>query len=284
MNTQTNTKLNTTTRAKASTPLAIPSWSRKPTRKLTIVMTSSPQTCIAVSATARPVSTAPRGIGKERNRSSRPWARSSVMLMAAPIPCQMSMVVTMPGTTKSTYPSPPAPIAPPKMQRKMTRNITPWIVLVHSSCGVRRNLSRLRLAITSVLDARDARAAATATALAMTNLPWDATRERQERLVEPRRAQRHLLEGDPALLERQQGAVELLGAALHRHGDPVGRRIDLRLAVADRGEGLGDLGEVAAVADVDLDHVAPRALLQLGGRAVRDGPAVVDDHDPVGEP
>src|SRR6266542_6773481 len=166
----------------------------------------------------------------------------------------------------------------------MTRNITPWIVLVHSSCGVRRNLSRLRLAITSVLDARDARAAATATALAMTNLPWDATRERQERLVEPRRAQRHLLEGDPALLERQQGAVELLGAALHRHGDPVGRRIDLRLAVADRGEGLGDLGEVAAVADVDLDHVAPRALLQLGGRAVRDGPAVGGDHDPVGEP
>jgi hypothetical protein len=36
------------------------------------------------------------------------------MLMAAPIPCQMSMVVTMPGTTKSTYPSPPAALLRPE--------------------------------------------------------------------------------------------------------------------------------------------------------------------------
>src|SRR5512132_2395324 len=116
----------------------------------------------------------------------------------------------------------------------MTRNITPWMVAVHTSCGVRTNLSRLRLAITAVLDASDARRPATET-LAMTNLPLShallrfnelgllridqviggclglgSTGERQEHLVEPRLAQRHLLEGDRAPLQRCQRSVELL--------------------------------------------------------------------------
>jgi hypothetical protein len=95
-------KLNTRIRAKASRPRPMPPWSRKPTRKLAAVMTSSPQVWVAVSATARPVSTALGGMGRERSRSNRPWARSSVMLRAAPMPCQMSMVVRMPGTTKPT--------------------------------------------------------------------------------------------------------------------------------------------------------------------------------------
>src|SRR4029453_14222094 len=61
-----------------------------------------PHVWVAVSATARPASTALRGIGRERSRSNRPWARASVMLRAAPMPCQMSMVVRMRGTTKPT--------------------------------------------------------------------------------------------------------------------------------------------------------------------------------------
>jgi hypothetical protein len=36
------------------------------------------------------------------------------MLRAAPIPCQISMVVRIPGTTNPTYPRVPAWIAPPK--------------------------------------------------------------------------------------------------------------------------------------------------------------------------
>jgi hypothetical protein len=97
-----NVKLNSRIKAKASKARPMPPWSRKPTRKLAAVMTSSPHVVVAVSARARPASTALRGIGRERSRSNRPWARSSVTLRAAPIPCQMSMVARMPGTTKPT--------------------------------------------------------------------------------------------------------------------------------------------------------------------------------------
>src|SRR4029453_5299911 len=127
----------------------------------------------------------------------------------------------------------------------MTRNSSPWMVAVHTSCGVRRNLSRLRLAITAVLDASDARRPVAAT-LAMTNLPlsrvapvhrdWGCWRTGQvvgggpgggvsgggqDVTVEPELPQRHLLEGAGASLERRQRSVELVGAALHHHRDPV---------------------------------------------------------------
>src|SRR5690242_20662817 len=46
---------------------------------------------------------------------------------------------------------PRTPIAPPNTYRKISRNITPWIVPSTTSCGVRMNFFRARLATTSVL-------------------------------------------------------------------------------------------------------------------------------------
>jgi hypothetical protein len=88
---------------------------------------------------------------------------------------------------------------------------------------------------------------------------------------------------DPALLEGLDRSAELLGGAFHYHGYPPRRGIDLRFAVADRSERVRDIDDILAIPDVHLDHVAPRALLQFGGHALRDGFAMVDDHDLVSE-
>src|SRR6266545_1776544 len=72
MNTHSKAKLNTMMRANASSPFVIPPCSRKPMRKLTIVMMTSPQSSIAVSATARPESTALRGILRDADRGAHP--------------------------------------------------------------------------------------------------------------------------------------------------------------------------------------------------------------------
>jgi hypothetical protein len=63
----------------------------------------------------------------------------------------------------------------------------------------------------------------------------------------------------------------------------AGRLLDLRLAVIEGGERSRRARQVRALADVDLDHVAARPLLELGRRPGRHDPAVVDDHDPAGQ-
>jgi hypothetical protein len=115
IHTHSKAKLNTMMRAKAIAPLTTPPWRRKPTTKPARVMMRRAHTCVATSATARPESTAVRGIGNERRRSYRPCPRSSAILTAALIPDHSSIVVMMPGTAKSTYGRLPVPIAPPKM-------------------------------------------------------------------------------------------------------------------------------------------------------------------------
>jgi hypothetical protein len=57
---------------------------------------------MAVSASARPESTALRGIGSDRSRSTKPCSRSSATPAAAPMPVNRMPVVMKPGTRKST--------------------------------------------------------------------------------------------------------------------------------------------------------------------------------------
>ena len=52
---------------------------RNPTRKPIATVTASPQTWMPVSASARPISTALRGIGSERRRAISPASMSSAM-------------------------------------------------------------------------------------------------------------------------------------------------------------------------------------------------------------
>src|SRR6266540_1567870 len=304
MNTHSKAKTYTMMRPTAINPFPTPSSSRKPTRKLTIAMATSPHTCMAVSARARPASTALRGIGSERSRSNRPKPTSSVTPTAAPIPCQISPVVRIPGMTKPTYPRFPAP---PKMYRKISRNITPCTVAVQNSCGILRNLSQPRFAMTATLATRDGDRVATPT-LAMTDLlphvivGWHeaqahgrsirvgcsplgpgAIRQREEHLVESGRTQGHVFQRDAPLLEWPECPAELFPASIHDHHHPARGLIDLGFAVPDRGERARHLGDVLGSADVDLDHLAPCALLQLGGCALGDGSAVIDDDDLIGQ-
>src|SRR6266542_425195 len=306
MNTHSKAKTYTMMRPTAINPFPTPSSSRKPTRKLTIAMAMSPHTCMAVSARARPASTALRGMGNERSRSNRPKPTASVTATAAPIPCQISPVVRIPGMTKPTYPKPPAPIAPPKMYRKISRNITPCTVAVQKSCGVLRNLSQPRFAMTATLATREVGRWATAT-LAMTDLlfqvivGWHEARaygrsfrvgrllgigpisQREENLVESGRTQGHVFQRDAALLEWPECPAELFPASIHDNHHAARGLIDLGFAVPDRGERAPHLGDVLGSADVDLDHLAPCALLQLGGFALGDGPPVIDDDDLIGQ-
>src|SRR5919198_2065366 len=107
----------------------------------------------------------------------------------------------------------------------MSRNITPCTVAVQNSCGVLRNLSQPRFAMTATLARRDGGRSATAT-LAMTDLlshvgvGWNRVRghglsirlgrsllrpgpirQREEHLVESGRTQGYVLQRDAALLE-----------------------------------------------------------------------------------
>jgi hypothetical protein len=70
-----------------------------------------------------------------------------------------------------------------------------------------------------------------------------------------------------------------MGTTFQHHADPASGLIDPCGTVADRTEDLGHLREILVVADVNLDHVPARLLLQLGGSAVCDRLAMIDDRD-----
>ena len=62
-----------------------------------------------------------------------------------------------------------------------------------------------------------------------------------------------------------------------------GRLLDLRLAVVQAGQGVRHPGKVSSVANLDLDHVAAQALLELAWRPGCDHAAVIDDDDVAGQ-
>jgi hypothetical protein len=72
-----------------------------------------PQVTSAVSARARPPSSAVRDTGSDRRRSKNPLSMSSATPAAAPMPEKSTPVTTKPGTRKSTYGTGPASMAPP---------------------------------------------------------------------------------------------------------------------------------------------------------------------------
>ena len=63
---------------------------------------NSPHPTRAVSAIDRPMSTADRGIGSERNRSNIPLSTSSATPTAPPVPENIAPAAARPGIRKST--------------------------------------------------------------------------------------------------------------------------------------------------------------------------------------
>ena len=113
MNNHKKAKPNRTHRAKAARLWGTLPWTRNPTAKPMATVTARVQASTPVSATARPASTAARGIGRLRNRSTNPCSRSSATPAAVIIPANSTDVVTNPGTRKSTYGTEPVWMAPP---------------------------------------------------------------------------------------------------------------------------------------------------------------------------
>jgi hypothetical protein len=108
----------------------------------TTSVTNVPHVISAVSAIARPSSTAPRGTGSERMRSNMPLSASSAT-PTAPLE-NRPLTPASAGIRKSTYFTEPVWIAPPNTKRKISRNMIEVTALTTSSCGVRTNWRMVR--------------------------------------------------------------------------------------------------------------------------------------------
>ena len=75
---------------------------RNPVSTPTASVMNSPHPTSAVSASERPSSTAERGIGSERIRSSRPLSTSAATPTAPPVPVNSAPAAASPGIRKST--------------------------------------------------------------------------------------------------------------------------------------------------------------------------------------
>ncbi len=109
------------------------------------------------------------------------------------------------------------------------------------------------------------------------------TGDREEDLVEGGAPEADVVDLGAGLVDGADRGRDGGPAALDGQRDAAGRLVDARLTLAERGQRRGQGGEVLDPAGVDLDDVAAAQRLQLVGRAVGDDPAVVDDHDLVGE-
>src|ERR671937_706462 len=109
-----------------------------------------------------------------------------------------------------------------------------------TSCGVRRYFSRPRLAMPRVLGARLAEGWTGGAMLAMSVSSLVSGRrvagQRQEDLVQGRRAQGQVLDRDLGRVQGGEGVAEPVGAGLDGHADPAGGLLDLGLAVVHGGQ------------------------------------------------
>ena len=88
----------------------------------------------------------------------------------------------------------------------------------------------------------------------------------------------------PGAVQRAHRLDERVGtAAADPDADHAGLLVDVRLALADLGDGADRVGDPGPVRHGELEHVPADPALQLLGRARRDDLAVVDDHDLVGQ-
>src|SRR6266571_1724338 len=147
-----------------------------------------------------------------------------------------------------------------------------------TSCGVRRNFRIPRLAIPSELAHRPADGwMVGAKVVVVTSVSLSALAGQcKEDFVEGRGAQPDVVDGGTGRVQQLEGVPKPVGARLDRHADAAGGLLDLRLAVIEAAQGGGHRGQVGPVAHVDLDDIAARLLLELGGRAGRNCTAVVD--------
>ncbi len=110
------------------------------------------------------------------------------------------------------------------------------------------------------------------------------TRQREEHFVERGAAQADVVDLDAGVVEGANHLGQSLRAVLDTDGDAPVRLIDRRvLLVAEPGEHLRGGREVGVMADANLDAVAAGPALQFVGGPGGDRPAVIDDHDLVGE-
>ncbi|MGX1154970.1 hypothetical protein RKD39_002548 [Streptomyces albogriseolus] len=74
---------------------------RQPTSRATTASTSRVSAVCTMSARVRPVSTAPRAIGRERKRSMSPLCMSSAMPAPAPAVAKVTVWAKMPAIRNS---------------------------------------------------------------------------------------------------------------------------------------------------------------------------------------
>src|SRR5215212_628083 len=136
-------------------------------------------------------------------------------------------------------------MAPPNTYRKISRNSAPWTVPSTTSCGVRRNLSRLRLPITSVLATSLAERRVTLFVVVMVIsfcsgcsgrrvggvVVGGAAGEGQEDLVQLREPERDVVDHHAGRLQRPQRDPQPAGPGRGGDAHAPGRLLDLRPAV-----------------------------------------------------
>jgi len=76
-------------------------WIRQPTARPVSATTTMVSTLSPRSATVRPTSTADRAIGSDRNRSTRPFCRSSAMPVPVIVDPNTTVRATIPGSRNS---------------------------------------------------------------------------------------------------------------------------------------------------------------------------------------
>src|SRR5918994_4929599 len=107
-----------------------------------------------------------------------------------------------------------------------------------------------------------------------------AAGEREEDVVERRRAERDVVDSDPRLVEPPDGVGDRPAAVAKRDAnEPV---LGERLSVRDRRDG-GESRLDAAVLELDLEPLAADAGLERGRRALGDQRPVIDDGDSIRE-
>ena len=97
--------------ANAPSIRGMPLCTRQPTSSPTHARMAMVKLVCTRSASVRPVSTAPRDIGSERNRSTRPFCMSSAMPAPAPAVAKVTVCAKMPAIRNSRYA--PASTVPP---------------------------------------------------------------------------------------------------------------------------------------------------------------------------
>ncbi len=132
----------------ASRPYPTPLWNRKPRISENVIRITIDTVNRTASPSTAPTSGADREIGRLRNRSNTPLAKSSFSPTPVPMVANMMLCASRPGSTNCRYcRQPPSPaIAPPNTNTNSTVKMIGWNVTSASASGFCRIRTMFRQA------------------------------------------------------------------------------------------------------------------------------------------